>query len=214
MLGHKPQHRGGVWRSAADDECRCRQRGPLNADFAILARRRWYDCAWAQWRAFSEVYGFDPIVTRAQAVQQPDLLATSLGLFLLWVYPRIHGKGRADAHPRSVLTNYPGAVARVLRRDHKLPTPRASTYEAEAKGLLRGYKRVYGTLALAPKRRQPMTRSLWQRIEALQPNQPLSGRSPWMSCHAHLDVVGRRLGRVLSATAHRLGEIVAYSDEI
>lgn len=31
------------------------------------------DCAWAQWRAFSDVYGFDPIVTREQAVQQPDL---------------------------------------------------------------------------------------------------------------------------------------------
>lgn len=172
------------------------------------------DCAWAQWRAFSEVYGFDPVVSRTQAVQQPDLLSTRLGLFLLWVYPRIHGKGRADAHPRSVLTNYPGAIARVIRRDHKLPTPRASTYEAEAKGLLRGYKRVYGTLALAPRRRQPMTRSLWKRIEALKPGQQLQGRAPWMTVTVHLDRLGLRLGRVLAATAHRLGEIVAYSSEI
>lgn len=98
------------------------------------------------------------MVSRAEATQQPDLLSSRLGLFLLLVQPRIRGKGRADAHPRSVLNSYPGAIARVLRRDHKLLTPRASTYEAEAKGLLRGYKRVYGTLALAPKRRQPMMR--------------------------------------------------------
>lgn len=129
------------------------------------------DCAWAQWREFSAIYGFDPVVSRTYAMQQPDLLSTRLGLFLLWVYPRLKGRGRADAHPRSVLNNYPGAVARILRRDHKLPTPRASTYEAEARGLLRGYKRVYGTLALAPRRRQPMTRSLWRRVEALSPGQ-------------------------------------------
>ncbi|MGA1354914.1 MAG: hypothetical protein ACO32I_09100, partial [Candidatus Limnocylindrus sp.] len=102
----------------------------------------------------------------------------------------------------------------MLRRDHKLPMPRACTYEAEAKGLLRGYKRVYGTLALAPRRRQPMTRSLWAKVEALRNGQPLRGRAPWMQTQQHIDTVGIRLGRVLSATAHRLGEIVAYSDEI
>lgn len=98
------------------------------------------DCAWAHWREFSDVYGFDPVVSRNEAVQQPDLLSSRLGLFLLRVYPRIRGKGRADAHPRYVLNSYPGAVARVLRLDHKLPTPRprAPTYDAEAKGPLRG----------------------------------------------------------------------------
>ncbi|KAL1499139.1 hypothetical protein AB1Y20_013650 [Prymnesium parvum] len=49
-----------------------------------------------------------------------------------------------------------------------------------------------------------MTRSLWRRIEALRPGQPLSGRSPWMSVDSHLDQLGLRLGRVLAATAHRL----------
>lgn len=106
------------------------------------------DCAHAraQWRAFSDVYGFDPIVARAEAVQNPDLLSARLGLFLLWVYPHIRGQGRTDAHPRSVLTHYPGAVTRILRRDHQLPKPPC---EAEARGLLRSYKRVYGTHALA-----------------------------------------------------------------
>lgn len=35
-----------------------------------------------------------------------------------------------------------------------------------------------------------------------------------MSTLKHLDKTGLRLGRMLSATAHRLGEIVAYSSEI
>lgn len=78
------------------------------------------DCAWAQWREFSDVYGFDSVVSRAEATQQPDLLSSRLDLFLLWVYPRIRGRGRADAHPRSVLNSYPGAVARVLRRGEEI----------------------------------------------------------------------------------------------
>lgn len=78
------------------------------------------------------------------------------------------------------------------------------------KGLFRVYRRIYGTLALAPKRRLPMTRTLWAKIELLQPGQPLPGRSAWMTATRYLDTLGRRLGRVLGATAHRLGEIVEY----
>ena len=172
------------------------------------------DLAWEHWVAFCAAYGWDPVVLRHTAVAFPDLLASRLGLFLLWVYPRIRGRGRADAHPRSVLNNYPGAIARILSRDHKIPVPRAKTYEAEAKGLLRGYKRIYGTLALAPKRRQPMRRSIWNKVLALAPGDVLAGRSPWMHS-AHIDKVGKRLGNVLTETGHRLGEIVSYSpDEI
>ena len=172
------------------------------------------DLAWSYWDEFSHAYGWDPVVSRTLAISFPDLLASRLGLFLLWVYPKIKGRRLPDANPRSVLTAYPGAICRILKRDHKLPVPRATTYEAEAKGLLRGYKRIYGVLALAPKRRQPMRRSIWRRVEALQTGDQLVGRAPWMT-HAHLDTVGRRAGRVLSETAHRLGEIVSYTaDEI
>lgn len=59
-----------------------------------------------------------------------------------------------------------------------------------------------------------MTRSLWAKVEQLQPGQALAGRTPWLSSQAHLDKTGIRLGRVLAVTAHRLGEIVAYSSEI
>ena len=172
------------------------------------------DLAWSYWDDFSAAYGWDPIIPREVAVHTPDLLSSRLGLFLLYVYPLLRGRGRADAHPRSVLNNYPGAICRILKRDYKLPVPKASTYEAEAKGLLRGYKRIYGVLALSPKRRQPMRRSIWNRIEALKPGHSLPGRSAWMA-KPHLDTVGLRLGRVLAETAHRLGEIVSYTpDEI
>ena len=173
------------------------------------------DLAWDLWEKFSAAYGWDPVISRQIAVNFPDLLASRLGLFTLWVYPKIQGRRLPDANPRSVLTNYPGAICRILRRDFKLPVPRAATYEAETKGLLRGYKRIYGVLALAPKRRQPMRRSIWRRVEALQRGDALVGRSKWMTDNAHLDTMGRHAGRVLSETAHRLGEIVSYTpDEI
>ena len=35
------------------------------------------DLAWERWREFSEVYGFDPVVSREVAVNCPDLLASS-----------------------------------------------------------------------------------------------------------------------------------------
>lgn len=59
-----------------------------------------------------------------------------------------------------------------------------------------------------------MTRTLWARVEGLVEGERLAGRTAWMTSDSHLDKVGIRLGRVLAATAHRLGEIVAYSDEI
>lgn len=172
------------------------------------------DLAWSMWEEFSTVYGWDPVIPRQLAVHFPDVLASRLGLFTLWVYPQIKGRRLADANPRSVMSNYPGAVCRMLKRDYQLPVPRAATYEGVTKGLLRGYKRIYGVLALAPKRRQPMRRSIWKRIEALQAGAALPGRGAWLT-NPHLDTTGRRLGRVLSETAHRLGEIVSYTpDEI
>jgi hypothetical protein len=168
------------------------------------------DLAWRFWRFFCAAYGFDPIVSRELAVNRPDELSLRLGIFSLWVYPQISGRGQDDAKPRTVLNNYAGAVVRVLKRDHRLPVPRQATYESEIKGLLRSYKQVYGTLAMAPRRRQPMTRPMWQRVEALTPGQSLTGRAPWLA-NRHDDLTLLRLGRVLWKTGHRLGEIVALS---
>ena len=112
-----------------------------------------------------------------------------------------------------MFANYPGAVARVLKRDHKLPVPSQKLYEAEVKGLLRSYKHIYGVHALARRKRQPFTASMWRRVEALVPGAALSGRAAWMS-NGHDDLTVLRLGRVLRRTAHRLGEIVRYGIEV
>ena len=126
------------------------------------------------------------------------------------MYPQIRGRRTPDALPRTVLNNYAGAVARILKRDYRLPTPRQATYEQETKGLLRSYKQIYGTLALAPSRRQPMTRPMWAKVEALTAGQSLAGRQPWLA-NQHDDRTLLRLGRFLWKTGHRLGEIVVLS---
>ena len=172
------------------------------------------DHAWDEWTTFSALYSWDPIVPRDLAVSRPDILISRLGLFLLWVYPRLVGRRNPDANPRSALGGYPVAIARILKRDHKLPVPKGTAIETEAKGLLRSYLKVYGAQALAPKRRQPMTREIWGRVEALVPGAAIAGRTPWMQGAArHDDIVGLRLGRVLRCTAHRVGEIVSYHSE-
>ena len=135
-----------------------------------------------------------------------------LGLFSVWVYPQIEGRQRADAKPRVVLNNYSGAVARIFKRDYKLPMPQAKHWEGEVKGLLRSYQKIYGTLALGRAARQPMTREMWARIEALQPGAAIAGRRVWM-LNRHDDMTVLRLGRVLWKTGHRLGEIVRYSED-
>ena len=174
------------------------------------------DHAWDMWRSFSTVYGWDPIVSRESAVHAPDALASRLGLFVLWVYPQIEGRLTKDAKPSSVFNNYPGAISRILKRDFKLPVPPQKAFEAEAKGLLRSYQKVYGTIALAKRKRMPITPAMWQRVEGLQPGTALANRAPWMSpSTAHDDRNVLRLGKVLQKTAHRLGEIVMYhADEI
>ena len=169
------------------------------------------DHAWPYWQTFCGLYGWDPVVPRQEAVNAPDYLAQKLGLFTLWVYPQIRGRHRPDAKPRSVFNSYALAVARILKRDHKLPVPASTRYEAEVRGLLRAYKQIYGIMALAKKKRQPLTRAMWARIEALVPGQAMPGRAPWMA-HEHDDKAILRLGRVLRKTAHRLGEIVKYDD--
>ena len=146
------------------------------------------------------------------ATLQPDVLAARLGLFTLWVYPQIRGRltSGGAAKPSSVFTSYPGAISRVLKRDFLLPVPAQRSFENTAKGLLRSYQHVYGTLALATSRRQPLTEPMWQRVLQLAAGTPLRGRAPWLSPPAHDDRTIIRLGCVLRRTAHRLGEIVEY----
>ena len=186
----------------------------LTRDGASIGTLEKDDHAYDYWASFCEAYGFPRVFSREVATQAPDVIASRLGLFLLWAYPQIKGRERPDAKPRTVLNNYPGAIVRIFQRDFKLPMPRQKHWEGEVKGLLRSYQRIYGTLALSPRRRQPMTRVAWRRLEDLSSGTALPGRQPWMA-DRHSDLTILRLGRFLWKSGHRLGEIVQlYPGEI
>jgi hypothetical protein len=207
------QERARLMTSEGGDSGKVLQGLRRAADFAELGAASGTldkdDLAWEHWRLFCAEYGWDPNITRAEAAA-PDLVASRLGLFYLWVYPRIRGRRLPDANPRSVLNSYPTAIVRVFTRDHRLPMPKQKTWEGEMKGTLRSYVRIYGPLALAKGKRQPITRPMWAKVEALEKGRPMAGRRPWMA-KPHDDATVLRLGRVLWKTGHRLGEIVEYS---
>ena len=145
------------------------------------------------------------------ARRQPEQVAQRLATFLLWMEPRVQGRdGRGTAKPDSVLA-YPLAIIRTFQR-RKVPMPKAKVIEAEVKGLRRAFSRCYGAVAAAPKRRQPFTREMWARIEALKEGERLSGRAPWSPRTCRLDRTVLALGRLLWRTGHRLGEITGSGE--
>ena len=156
---------------------------------------------------FNLDYELDPIITQSEAKAKPQLIASRLALFILWVYPRLRGRGREDAHPRTDFNNYANAIVRVFKRDHQVDLPRASLFEPALKGLLRSFKEIYGSQARSPHCWQPMLSSMWRRIEELPAGTPLPGRPPW-DPSSHDDLTLLRLGRVLWRSGHRIGEIV------
>ena len=90
-----------------------------------------------------------------------------LASFLLWVYPLMRGKqGRRWAKPASAF-QYVLALIRIFRR-WDIALPSAKTVKQKVRGLMRAFKDVYGAMALAPKRKEPMRYSMLQRIFALK----------------------------------------------
>ena len=164
------------------------------------------DTAWAHWTAFCSATNTDPILWPLTAQLQADVVAARLSLFVLWVYPRLQGRRQSDAHPRSAFAHALSIRRTFVRRG--VPMPKAKAIEGTTKGLLRSYKLAYGEAAVAPQRKEPMLRSMWQRVESLAEGHPLPGRQPWSPRSSHVDRVVLRLGRVLWRTGHRLGEIV------
>jgi hypothetical protein len=164
------------------------------------------DTAWAHWTAFCAAPGRDTIICPLTSALQPDLIGARLSLFVLWVYPRLAGRRHANAHPRSAFAHALSIRRTFARRG--VPIPPAKAVEGTTKGLLRAYKLAYGEAAVAPQRKEPMLRSMWQRIEDLPEGASLFGRACWSAQTSHLDRTVLRLGRVLWRTGHRLGEIV------
>jgi hypothetical protein len=106
------------------------------------------DHAWDLWVDFSACYGLDPLIMPDFAASRPDLVVARLSLFVLWVYPRLKGRGQSDAKPRSAHA-YATAIVRIFSRDHGTPMPRIKLIEGAVRGLLQNYKEAYGVHALA-----------------------------------------------------------------
>ena len=130
-----------------------------------------------------------------------------LASFLLWVYPLMRGKqGRRWAKPASAF-QYVLALIRIFRR-WDIALPSAKTVKQKVRGLMRAFKDVYGAMALAPKRKEPMRYSMLQRIFALNEDTKLCDglvwspmKCPLCSCTCELLATAWRGG-------YRLGDLI------
>ena len=165
------------------------------------------DTAWGPYCAFCQHYGFHPLPPLDTPVGE---LCSQLGTFAVWKYPQLEARGDVEwAKPGSAL-NHALSVRRCLGR-HGWQVPSAKGIKSHMHSLYRSYCETYGPRAVAPTRKMPMTRHLWQQICELQPNQPRgsSKQARWSPETNQLQRTVLRLGAFLRRSGHRLGEICA-----
>ena len=168
--------------------------------------------AYDYWVRFAEHVGFAPDISASDAAEAPELVTKLLAAFLMYVYPRIRGRGgRQWAKPRSAMA-YPLAIVRLFGR-MKVPMPTAKVLKAELQGLTRRYVARYGKAVLAPRRQQPMLFSMVQRVCELRDGRRV-GKSVWSRDSDRLTRTAVRILRVGWRTGHRLGECVRTSSEL
>ena len=182
------------------------------ADFgAALGTEDKDDRAWTFWEQFCSQYGWAPVLTNESVAGKQSEVARRLGLFMLWVYPRLHGKyGRRYAKPQTAM-DYALAIIRIFNRRH-VAMPKAKAFAAELRGLQRAFRNVYGAVTLAPKRRQPMLNEMRRVIQALAEGTPLAGRATWSPRTRRIDAKLLLTLAVLWRTGHRIGEVCQGRD--
>ena len=179
------------------------------ADYgAAYGTQRKDELAWEHWETFAELLGFDPLVSSAQTRDYPEHVSTLLATFLMYVYPKMKGRGgREWAKPRSAFS-YVLAVIRIFRR-WKVVMPPAKMVKAELQGLLRAFAVVYGKAALQPSRREPMLFSMLERLCSIREGARLRRGFVW-SERKHECRAFRRMLSVGWRTGHRLAEMVYH----
>ena len=163
------------------------------------------ETAWTHWVCFAEVLGFNPILSPEQVRDHPSHVGTLLATFLLFIYPKMKGRGRQWAKPRSAFA-YVLAIIRIFR-GWKLILPPAKVVKGELHGLLRAYVNVYGVNALMPGRREPMTVSM---LRTMQKVSRIRLGTRFYDPHSPLGVAFRGMLAVGFRTGHRLAEFVAH----
>ena len=189
-----------------------REAADLSDDGVAAGTRKKDELAWEMWESFAAHLEFAPVITAAEATEAPMLITRLLAAFLVFVYPRIRGRGgRQWAKPASAYA-YPLSIIRIFER-RKVHMPTRKLLFAELQGLVRRYANRYGKLALAPRRRQPMLFSTVRRICELASGTQVGDRV-WNPAADRITRTALRILKVNWRTGARLGESVRTSHEI
>lgn len=134
--------------------------------------------AWNEFREYAQLKGFDPHLRTAWTRAFPERESLKLAGFLIYVAQRMRPRSKRDAAPKpqSVYQRYL-ALRRVFT-GQELP-PEADVKHA-FRGLLRRFLRTHGIEALRPKRVEPITPGIVEKMVTLaeQGTSRIRGR-PW-----------------------------------
>ena len=164
-------------------------------------------CAWEAWEEFCGTMNTTPLRQASYVRDYPARESKLLGLFALWIYPRLKPRSRADrwAKPRSALA-YPLAIIRIFQR-WQVALPSVRNVRAQIRGLLRVAVNVFGPGSLAPRRKEPFTMDMLRAICAI-PNGASVGAHTWHA-ESPITILVTDLMCFLLRTGFRLAEVAA-----
>jgi hypothetical protein len=128
------------------------------------------ELAWREWKLFAELRNVDPDLRSEWTHEFPEREALKLSGFLLFTQARMQPRSKADAaaKPMSVYQRLL-ALRRVFgRRGVELPS--STAVRGALRGLLRHFIRKYGIESLRPKRVEPVSPEMCQRVRDLPTN--------------------------------------------
>ena len=166
-------------------------------------------CAWDAWEEFCGVMNTTPLRQASFVREYPARESKLLGLFVLWIYPRLRPRSRADrwAKPKSALA-YPLAIIRIFQR-WQVVLPSIKNVRAQVRGLLRVAVNVFGPGFLAPRRKEPFTMDMLRAVCAI-PDGTRIGAHTWHA-EAPVTILVTDLMCFLLRTGFRLAEVAAHS---
>ena len=163
------------------------------------------EIAWRHWTDYSKYLGFNPDLRARDTLERPHEVGALLAGFLLYVYPRMKGKGgRSWAKPNSAF-QYVLALLRCFRR-WDVPMPSAKAVKDKLKGLMRAFCDAYGPLAVAATRKEPMLFSMVATMLRVPMGTNVHGMR-WVLTDPYVRHA-RCLALLMFRTGNRLGDLI------
>ena len=176
---------------------------------AAPSTRQKDDSHWLWWKQCCAEFGWDPF-DQLMFTTNKQLLIQRLAMFVVWIYPKIFGKANRRLAKPSTAEQYAFSIIRIYRDRLLYECPKTTKISQACKGLYRIYRETYGAEAVAPHKMQPMTNSIWDRVESLKHNTPLSSTQTWSPRANHMQATVLRAGRVCKLTGHRVSELAEH----